>query len=347
MNKATLNKDIKGWKQAAPALQHKWNPGKKPMKLASINVRGLNDITKRQHITKWAEDNEVDILCMQETKINANTKENWGTYEAYFSTDIDAKTRDQAETKRHQGHKITRAEWQAIAEHHGVGIAINKKLIPHLLEIKAHSGRLIEAVFLNTTNVRIVSAYAPHAARPVEEKEHFYETLGELTNQHRHWHITIAGDFNAKLTGRKDIETAHIGRRILRGDRPRDLELLPDDTQQNRELFVQWCIAQDLTAGNTTFQKPDRKLVTYRSPGFEGWDTNTLGLEQVDFVCTRRRDHHTIQDIESDTEGAPFSDHFPIVAWIKIQTQKAQDKQPARTRFQWHSPYNNARNLTR
>eukprot|EP00973_Karenia_brevis_P052213 7255161-Karenia_brevis.AAC.1 len=44
-------------------------------KIATLNIQGLNAIGKRQEIEKWMEDKNVDILCIQETKINHNSTE--------------------------------------------------------------------------------------------------------------------------------------------------------------------------------------------------------------------------------------------------------------------------------
>ena len=46
----------------------KWKYGE-TIKAASINVRGMRDPVKREEMITQMETNEVDIMCLQETKI--------------------------------------------------------------------------------------------------------------------------------------------------------------------------------------------------------------------------------------------------------------------------------------
>ena len=40
-----------------------------------MNVQGLNEITKRQSIEKWALEKKIDVVMVQETRINDTSKE--------------------------------------------------------------------------------------------------------------------------------------------------------------------------------------------------------------------------------------------------------------------------------
>ena len=42
---------------------------------------------------------------------------------------------------------------------------------------------------------------------------------------------------------------------------------------ENRNLFIEHCIKHDHVVSNTYFDKPDRKLKSYRAPGIEGTPT--------------------------------------------------------------------------
>ena len=37
------------------------------LKIGTYNIRNLNEITKRQQLSKWAKDHKFDILLLQET----------------------------------------------------------------------------------------------------------------------------------------------------------------------------------------------------------------------------------------------------------------------------------------
>ena len=65
-----------------------------------MNVQGLNEITKRQSIEKWALEKKIDVVMVQETRINDASKEDEPKHMWYFSTRTLFKHKDQVEKKR-------------------------------------------------------------------------------------------------------------------------------------------------------------------------------------------------------------------------------------------------------
>ena len=81
--------------------------GKKmKIKFATLNIQGPNMIGKRQEIEKWMEEKRIDILCIQETKINCNATEKRNGYTWYFSSDVKDADRDKANKMRSCNKKV-------------------------------------------------------------------------------------------------------------------------------------------------------------------------------------------------------------------------------------------------
>ena len=62
-----------------------------------MNVQGLNEITKRQSIEKWALEKKIDVVMVQETRINDASKEEKPKHIWYFSTSTKYKDKEQVE----------------------------------------------------------------------------------------------------------------------------------------------------------------------------------------------------------------------------------------------------------
>ena len=92
-----------------------------------MNVQGLNEITKRQSIEKWALERKIDVVMVQETRINDTSREEKLKHIWYFSTSTKFKDKEQVEQKRAAGGKATRADWKQALEYHGVGALVAKK----------------------------------------------------------------------------------------------------------------------------------------------------------------------------------------------------------------------------
>ena len=56
------------------------------LRMASINCQGLASSGKRQEISKWIKENDIDIAVLQETQSKENTSETRDGYTWYFSS---------------------------------------------------------------------------------------------------------------------------------------------------------------------------------------------------------------------------------------------------------------------
>ena len=78
----------------------------------------------------------------------------------------------------------------------------------------------------------------------------------------------VGGDFNARLYERLDHEKEVIGKHILKGEdyvtTQEKGKGIGENIRENRDKYVEFLKAQELTAMNTQFAKPPEKLVTYK-----------------------------------------------------------------------------------
>lgn len=75
------------------------------LKTVSLNIKHTNEITKRQQVTKWLKDSQIDIGLFQETNRNTADVENsdiWDGYNVFYSTSIDPKIREAEMKKREE-----------------------------------------------------------------------------------------------------------------------------------------------------------------------------------------------------------------------------------------------------
>ena len=63
-------------------------------------------IGKRQEIEKWMEKKKIDLLCIQETKINCNASESRHGFTWYFSSSVKDADRDKANKLKNCNKKV-------------------------------------------------------------------------------------------------------------------------------------------------------------------------------------------------------------------------------------------------
>ena len=199
-------------------------------------------------------------------------------------------------------------------EHHGVGLLLRSLLIPHTLcWYQGHSR--ITGVILNTHPLKllILSCYAPTAPHPEAEKMTFYNKLREILEENRTTIPILLGDWNTKLS-QKEPEDYGIGENIFPTAYP--LHEMPEDTYQNRAIFLDFLAAKSLTAVNTTHLLPENQRVTYRTPGtpsFVGpWEPHLFA--QVDYILTKTGFNNGFSAVYPLRSWANDSDHLPLIA---------------------------------
>ena len=83
----------------------------------------------------------------------------------------------------------------------------------------------------------------------------------------------------------------------------------------------------NLVIMNTTFEKTDAKLISYRIPGTKDLkQINPDRFATTDHILCHSWQRHMVLNVETDTKNAFPSDHFPMIATIKIKVVRNRSK---------------------
>ena len=122
--------------------------------------------------------------------------------------------------------------------------------------------------------------YAPHNARPLDERFDFYAQLDvEYRNYSANVGKFIFGDLNARL-GRQQP-----GEEDIIGDSTFGKPALAQVEVPNRSLLVEFCIGNSLLVANTFTNAPMERRATFAEPGQDRTsDINEEGFTMLDLV---------------------------------------------------------------
>ena len=314
------------------------------MKIASLNLGGgINHLSGRQKIVHLMESQRIDILALQETRVNNNCVEQHGDYAFYFSTSVNQEQKSHAEKERQRQSKLrckTLSEielYNLDAEKQGVALVYHKRMQKSKLNVKQINGRLMLITF-DTVPIRtnLIAIYAPHSGRNYQELEQFYHDLtGLISEIPKHEINVIMGDWNVRLQERLPHESHVVGPHVFRDEHSK-IENLNDDQQRNRTEFIMFCQNHDYVVTNTWFEKPMSKLITYRNPTSHTFEPpyNTNKFGQLDFILVNQRWRNSFHNVESSLPQAITSDHKILMAQMKTRLAKPRKKPlPSRKHF--------------
>ena len=309
-------------------------------KIVTLNCRGMNEKTKRELIIKHMKNLDIEVLCLQETHININCKEEKDGYTFLFSSGVTDKARDEWEkhknTPKGRGKgKMTGKQkvkmQHAAMEKAGVGIVFSPHIRRCLTDFEQIDGRQMYIKLKSHSNpVTILNTYAPQSklGDNVEErqkvKDDHYQQLTKTSEQIPEAEaLFIFGDMNAKLQVRLPEETSIIGKHVF-GKGMAGLENANDDTLDNRFRMMDFCQEQGLVVMNTMFEKEKKKQVTRKELTTEGWKGpwSEDRYSQMDFCLARSRWKNSVVDVSSKPELAFNSDHCLVISTIKIRLKR-------------------------
>ena len=197
----------------------------------------------------------------------------------------------------------------------GVGIFAAEQYIDKVVEVRRVSDRvIILKVLLGKTVLNVISAYAPQAGRPNEEKEEFWvllaRTVSELSECEK---LVVCGDFNAHVGEDADgFEMVHGGN----GFGERNME---------GEMMLECAEANELAVLNTWFKKDYNKRVTYESGGRQS---------QIDYILMRRSELSTVKDVKVIAGEECIQQHRLLVCVLDVKERhrKCRKKPVSRCR---------------
>ncbi|NFA60762.1 exodeoxyribonuclease III [Clostridium sporogenes] len=249
------------------------------MRVYSWNVNGLRAVAKKNFL-EWIEEENPDILCIQETKLQENQLEdnikNIEGYYSYFSF---------AEKKGYSG-VATYTKEEPISVKHGIGI-----------EKFDSEGRILITEFENFT---LLNIYFPNGQRDEERLQYkleFYEALfnycDELVKEGKK--LVICGDYN----------TAH-----------NEIDLKNPKANEKTSGFLRierdW-LDKIIERGYTdTFRNmnPDKIKYSWWSYRFKARERNAGWRIDYHFVSNNLLDKVKDTEILNDVYG---SDHCPVM----------------------------------
>jgi exodeoxyribonuclease-3 len=252
--------------------------------IISWNVNGLRAVMKKDFIP-WIKGENPDILCIQETKLQAETLDNEARniegYYSYFSF---------AEKKGYSG-VATYSKEEAISVTHGIGIEKFDK-----------EGRIVITEFKEFTLLNIYFPNGQMSEDRLNYKMEFYDAILEYCNNEvsKGKKLLICGDYNTAHTP-DDIKNAKANEKTS-GFLPMEREWL--------DKFI----ANGYT---DTFRYINPEMVKYSwwSYRFKARERNTGWRIDYHFVSNNLLDKVKGAEILNDVFG---SDHCPITIELEI-----------------------------
>ena len=314
-------------------------------KIASLNCRGLASPSSRERLVHTMKKYHLDILCLQETKINVNSMELHDGFSFYWSSGIKDEDRNKAiDLKRSgKGSRDNPEHGQTFRnaiEHLGVGVVLHPRIRKYVLDVRQHSARNIMVSLKTRCGVLdILSTYAPQAChRDSQAAEAHYAELESLVSiNYAFAPKLVLGDFNARLIKALPHETC-VGPYTF-GIERQDLDFLSDAQLENRFKFVEFCLENQFVVKNTFFCKPEAELVTYRSVGVKDWSPpwHPHQYSQMDYILVNEPWKNGITDIFATEVHDIDTDHKMLIANVRLKLKK-KGRVKTTSRIKFHKP---------
>ena len=246
-----------------------------------MNVRGCNQVWKRERIGMLFQERRMDVFALSETKLRGSGEYQMGDVKGVIAGVPEG----------------TRAK-------EGVALLLSEDMWANVLEWRAVSSRIVWVrLKLGRERVAIVSVYAPGSERTEEERECFWEQLSEcLSGFAQNERAIVLGDMNARV-GDAEIDgiTGHFG---------------VTGINESGERLIEMCASQRLIVGNTWFKKKSVNKYTWRRDN--GSDRALMDYVLVDRgLKGTLQDVHVYRG----PAGWIESDHFLVEARFKWKRQ--------------------------
>ncbi|KAI5742924.1 hypothetical protein M8J77_012730 [Diaphorina citri] len=258
----------------------------KNIKIATWNVRGLNEPGKLENVLNEMKHLEADVLGVSETF--------WDDSNDFNST-------------LPTGEKFRIIYSGGETRRRGVAIFLNQKVSNLVQSVYIISERVI-AVKLESSPVStfIIQCYAPTLDSDEDEKARFYDELRQvITHKSFQDVLILMGDFNAKV-GDERVHNV-VG--------PYGL----GNINSAGEDLVNFCEENNLFVSNTWFDQKQSARHTWISP-------NGIYKNQIDYICVSNRFRNSITNAKARPGADCGSDHNPVVITMRIKLKKLAKK---------------------
>ena len=117
-----------------------------------------------------------------------------------------------------------------------------------------------------------------------------------------------------------------LGRWTLEPEKAKVHEL-SEEVTWNRERCIQFCLRHRMLLANTKFQKTKEKTATFRIPGVEfNEEIQHKKHKQIDYIAVQHRWKKSVINAESNTKANLNTDHYPVIATIRIKLRATTKK---------------------
>ena len=157
--------------------------------------------------------------------------------------------------------------------------------------------------------MKIVGVYFPHSGYPDDAVQELYDKLECVLHESRsnREHVVIAGDFNAEVGTRREIDNQKLIGSWSVGE------------QNYRGFWLKrWCEMNELTIANTIFPKRRENIVTYVAPNKHE--------RQIDFALVTQKTRRILRNCGSSCEIDLNSDHLAVELHLELTRKRKRLK---------------------
>uniref|UniRef100_A0A1S4B021 Craniofacial development protein 2-like n=1 Tax=Nicotiana tabacum TaxID=4097 RepID=A0A1S4B021_TOBAC len=198
----------------------------------------------------------------------------------------------------------------------GVGILVDRDLRESVLEVRRVNDRLMSIkLVIGGCVLNVISAYAPQAGLDEEAKRRFWEGLGDLVSSiPQSEKLVIGGDFNghigADAGGYGEVHGGFgFGARNGGGT-----------------SLLDFARASELLIANSTFQKMEEHLVTFKS---------SAARTQIDYLLLRRSDRGMCKDCKVIPGESLSTLHRLLVMDVGLWVKRKRRGARGQPRIRW------------
>ena len=306
----------------------------KKFNIGTFNVRGLTSDIKKESLNQDIEKLNVDVCCLQETKIkkgiDINVKNNrlicFPSEKSHYGNGFLIKS-----IWKENIHKF----WK-LSER----ICVLQLKMKHQLQdfISTLDGMKMKITKGNTNIykskldgmkmkvykaeekhiITIINVYAPTTTLIRKDNtilDELYLDLGNLINEQKKnsTMVILAGDFNAKVGKRRHTDINCLGK-FSRGR-----------TNNSGKTLIDFCSINHLFISNSAFQHPARHITTWESQ--IKVDNKIVKIyNQIDYIICQENQKHLLCNSRSYSNTLTNTDHRIVVTEMNIQMHRIYKK---------------------
>lgn len=280
---------------------HRQRKSHRCLKVASYNVRTLNDSGKQYQLAAGCKKYDIDIVVIQEHRQRFDEELKYTDLENGLLVQVSAIVNGIG------------------ASTGGIGMYFSPSTSQRLQSCEKVSDRIMVAHLEGNPMLTVIGAYAPTECDDHQAKEAFYDALEDTTrNIPAHNVLIVAADFNARLG-----QDSHEFNRTTIGP-----HIYHKKANENGKLLTGYCAMYKLCDAQSYF--PHRKGRQWT------WTHPTGSNAQIDHLLIRGKWLNSLKNCRAYHNPNVNSDHRMICANINVSLRASVKKQDRIVRYNWH-----------